>query len=215
MTTTDAIQQLVDNEQVDPSFAAFARTVLRVYGIHSGTAPHPPAIEGAQLDLTAEFTQEIGEQDAIDADWLIWWLGRTSRDSKPRLLWEAFTSGKLSTDTLLAVLPATWRVSDTLQLPPSQWLALFRATGYTEDGRPWYRPPQPVELWRGATGDHRTGPYWTVDRAYAEHIMTRRAGRTRLWHTVAEPWRLLAHFSAPTGDEYVVDTYGLPITPVG
>ncbi|MFJ1604172.1 hypothetical protein ACIOHS_12480 [Streptomyces sp. NPDC088253] len=210
---TAPTQQPTPEAQLDPGYAAFARTVLRVYGIHAGTAPHPMDIEGAQTDLSAEFAREVAEQAVIEADWLIWWLGRASRASKPLLLWQAFTSGKLSTDTLTAVLTATWCVSDTLQLPFEQWRAMFHTTGYTDDGHPWFRPRQPVELWRGATDEDRAGPYWTPNQVYAERIMRNRPGTPRLWYTLAPPHALLAHFNASTGDEYVVDPRGLTITP--
>ena len=111
-------------------------------------------------------------------------------------------------------IAAAWTLSDPTEecLRPDEWLKMFRAVGYIEDGYRDRPPPAQITLWRG--GVRKTGMSWTADRSVAVRFQHRFAPHKppgKLWTVTVGANRLLAHFDVlrPGEDEYVVDPAGL------
>ncbi|MEU8620617.1 hypothetical protein [Streptomyces sp. NPDC048623] len=102
------------------------------------------------------------------------------------------------------------------------WRTLFKAAGFTVDGRPAERPAHTVELWRGSVSERKADRSSSVSRAvavaeaYATGTGTgaRRPTTGRLYRVLAPPRAPLARNNGRAEDEYVLDTETLPITEV-
>jgi hypothetical protein len=93
----------------------------------------------------------------------------------------------------------------------TSWRVLFKYAGYTVDGKPAERPPEPLELWRGSVPERCTDWSWTDNRDVAQWYANgyRRRPQGTVWQATVEPWRLLARNTERNEGEYVVDTDGL------
>lgn len=121
---------------------------------------------------------------------------RVGHERVPALLVELTDAELIGDDVLPRAVADAWSgpARPTRRLDPEQWVELFAAAGYAEDGEPAARPPAPLRLHRGPDDD-RTGMWWTGDgdRAAAET-------------TLASPEALLARITDPDGRTgYVVD----------
>ncbi|RZT86797.1 hypothetical protein EV383_3695 [Pseudonocardia sediminis] len=121
---------------------------------------------------------------------------RVGHERVPALLVELTDADLVGDDVLPRAVADAWSgpARPTQRLDPEQWVELFAAAGYAEDGEPATRPPVPLRLHRGPD-DERTGMWWTEDgeRAAAET-------------TLAPPEAMLARITAPDGRTgYVVD----------
>lgn len=97
------------------------------------------------------------------------------------------------------------------------WKMLMRHVGYIVDGTLAKRPSQPVQLWRGATPEGRTGMAWSTDRATADWFRDRLDSfglDGRLWTAEATPRRMLMSCSGRDESEIVINTSGLKIAEV-
>ncbi len=129
---------------------------------------------------------------------------------KPTLL--HYVWQRLPADQLIEAVGDAWTHCDTPEghFPRREWLPIFRAAGYHEDGATAV-PPDRITLWRG--GIRRTGMAWTADRERAEWFQHRwdAIQPGKLWTVTVGPERLLAryHEGHRREDEYVLDSTGL------
>ncbi|MER7952371.1 hypothetical protein ABTY59_33765 [Streptomyces sp. NPDC096079] len=154
--------------------------------------------------------------DSWDAEQLGTVLGWAGRIAGPYLLWEAHDGGLVDGVALAAHVGPVWSRTEfpDAALGHDRWRELWRAAGFTRDGRPAARPAAPVELWRGSVPERRGDWSWTTDRKVAEEYAAggfrRKVGR--LYRTVAPPEALLGAYNGRGEGEYVIETGGLSIT---
>jgi hypothetical protein len=143
------------------------------------------------------------------------------RNHGPALLYDAQVLGVISNVTLARVIGGIWSGAEFPErsLTRRDWVALFRAAGFTIDGHPGEQPSEAVRLWRGAPHGRHRGMSWTNDRAVAEKFAAGRAdggylGRTpgKVWETLAPGAVVLCIDNHSRQEaEYVLDTRGLKI----
>jgi hypothetical protein len=88
----------------------------------------------------------------------------------PALLRDLWDAELITRAELCAALPDVWRYGGRPVdqcLSRTEWYRLFRATGYTYNGEPVWRPSGPVRLFRGSTHAGRFGMAWTTSRKVA------------------------------------------------
>jgi hypothetical protein len=137
-------------------------------------------------------------------------LGRVGRVNGPAFLCDAWQCEVISSDTLTAVIGHVWADAEypNQNLDRELWRELFRAAGFTVDGKLAERPKEPVEVWRGSVPERRTDWSWSTDRTVAEKFAAGVRGRKpgRLYRLMAPPWSLLCANTERGEAEYVIDT---------
>jgi hypothetical protein len=137
------------------------------------------------------------------------------RNDLPQLLWDSWTTGRISAGELRELLPGCWSGPEwpVGHLGDDTWLYLFREAGWVSTyGSP--RPDSPVTLYRGAPSRHARGMSWTEDPDRAEWF-ARRWGSLRdvvapVWMASVDPGALLGRIDDRNEAEYVVDPARLP-----
>jgi hypothetical protein len=172
-------------------------------------------------DRAVEKTYEqLLAADHLTADELEYLICREGRNHGPAVLFDAWFGKRIDRDTLAAVIGGVWSGAEY----PDQcidrigWRHLFRAAGFTIDGKPAQRPDDPIRLWRGTVPERRTDWSWTTDRTIAEGYANGTAARRpkgRLYTVLAPPEALLCANNCRDEAEYVVDTRGLQIREAG
>lgn len=151
-------------------------------------------------------------------------LPAVSRNCMPRVLLEAWRTGRLHVDVLAMYLPFAWGLWDYPHdiLSREEWLEMFGATGFTVNGKRCPRPDHSVRLYRYSAPQYQRNWAWTDDLDVAASFKGRRGifpGSTRFgldrlpglfWTTFAPPAALLACIMW-NGTEYVTNTEGLVI----
>lgn len=161
---------------------------------------------GVHEDRLQRALERLGEGET---DWesLSYMMGGEERPALLSYVWE-----RLPPDQLINAVGDAWTHCDTPEghFPRRDWLPIFRAAGYHEDGAS-AAPPDRITLWRG--GIRRTGMAWTADRERAEWFQHRWAAIQpgKLWTVTVGPERLLAHYHQEhrSEDEYVIDSSGI------
>lgn len=143
---------------------------------------------------------------------------RLGRNYGPAILFDLFSGGKLAPEVATALVADFWSMAEYPQdcLDDETWDELFDLAGYTVDGRPATKPPEPIQLYRGSTEEFARRWSWTDDRDRAEWFASRAVGppgERTVWTALVEPWRLRAriHESSRGESEYVIDTVGLEV----
>lgn len=146
-------------------------------------------------------------------------LLRAGRAHGPALLWMAFDHGIIDAVTVTAHVGEVWRSAEypDRALDWDDWVALFEAAGYTEEGKPAQRPREALTLYRAAGPGHQCGHTWTHDVEIAEiflHVGGRDLFDSQVWVANVEPWRLLAaiELEGPGEAQYVVETLRLDVS---
>jgi hypothetical protein len=141
------------------------------------------------------------------------------RNDEPELLWGAWVSKSISTDTMTQVVGGVWSAAEYPEwlLRRRTWITMFTAAGYTVDGQPGERPTEPVTLYRGAPARLARRMSWTSDREQAEWFANREAkfggSPGNVYTITAPPLSLLCFNGGISGrgeSEYVINPEGLP-----
>lgn len=143
-------------------------------------------------------------------------IGREGRNSGPDLLADAYSDGKVTAETVTALIGGIWSGAEypDRHLDRDTWRWLFKVAGFTIDGTPAERPTEPIVLWRGSVPERRTDWSWSTDRSVSEGYADGTAARRptgRLYTVTAPPAALLCANNGRGEAEYVVDTRGLQI----
>jgi hypothetical protein len=153
---------------------------------------------------------------APTADELSLSCSRVGRNEAPQLIFFLDWNYLLTDEALTANIANVWSSCDGPELRSNHdlWRDYFERAGYTVNGKPADRPPEPLTLYRGAPPEHRADWSWTDDRELAAKDASgdwngRSVGK--VWRATVDPWRLLAGITYPDEHEYVVDTDGLDI----
>lgn len=179
------------------------------------TTPPP---DQTTLTLTGQDYDRLLRADKLttaELDYLIGWEGR---NSGPELLADAYSDGKVTAETVTALIGGIWSGAEypNRDLDRDTWRWLFKVAGFTIDGIPAERPTGPIALWRGSVPERRIDWSWSTDRAiaegYANGTAARRPRTGRLYAMTAPPEALLCANNGRGEAEYVVDTRGLQIT---
>lgn len=143
-------------------------------------------------------------------------IGLAGRVNGPDFLAEALVDGKVTNDTVTALVGEVWSSAEypDRELDHDTWRWLFDVAGFTVDGQPAARPTEPMTLYRGSVPERRTDWSWSRDRSVAERFAAGVRGRApgRLWVCEVPPEAMLAVNTERDEDEIVVDTRGLQIT---
>lgn len=148
---------------------------------------------------------------------------RLGRNDGPRLMAGLHVDGLLTSEAAVLV-GQVWSSSEypDRDLGRVEWLQLFEAAGYCEDGVRAHRPSTPLRLYRGSVPERRSDWSWTDDIRVAQDyafsgISARPEGR--VWTALVPPPNMLARNLGRGEAEYVVNTAGLlieeapPMTP--
>jgi hypothetical protein len=134
----------------------------------------------------------------------------------PKLLYDAWVSGRVSDRDLADLIPHTWLRHDwpEMIIGATNWVAMFRAAGFLLRPTKVVRPVGSVMAYRGARRDRARGMAWNMERAVAEHFQRRYGGPgiANLYRTLVPQKAMLAVLSRGTeGTEIVVDPSGIDI----
>jgi hypothetical protein len=134
----------------------------------------------------------------------------------PKLLHDAWVSGRIGDRDLADLIPQTWLFHDwpEMVIGASNWVAMFRAAGFLLHPTNLARPVGSVMLYRGATPDRARAMAWNLDRTVAEHFQRRYGGPriANLYRTLVSQKAMLAVLSRGTeGSEIVIDPNGIDI----
>lgn len=123
----------------------------------------------------------------------------------PYLLRRAFKlamQGGLSPAEAAALAPRLWfrcAPRPAMAAPADEWLALWRAGGYSDSGVEAERPTAPITLYRGSMPEHARGWCWSQSRPYARLVASQQGGRG-LWQSSVAPGALLGRFPGGEAD---------------
>lgn len=175
-------------------------------------------ITGRDESLADQARAELLAADRLTKGELIRLISRAGRCYAPEFVAIAYVSGKVTGETLTALVGAAWSEAEypDRELHHDTWRRLFDTAGFTVDGKPADRPTEPEMLYRGSVPERRTDWSWTRRRAVAERFAAGIHGRApgQLWVCTVPPGHMLAGNSERDEDEVVVDTRGLQILEV-
>ena len=126
------------------------------------------------------------------------------------------TAGVLAGGRLRSAVIWAWTKPECPEtnLGTARWRALFKATGWIDDGDA-PRPARPVVLYRGAIPSRRDGLAWTGDPDKARWFADRFDGAlddtARVYRVTVPPDRVFARFRNRGEDEYVANVARLPV----
>lgn len=173
------------------------------------------AQEGALAD---QAYAQLLAADQLTTEELSRLIGLAGRVNGPDFLAEALVDGKVTNDTVAALVGEVWSSAEypDRELDHDTWRWLFAIAGFTIDGEAAERPAEPLTLYRGAVPERRADWSWSRDRAVAEQFAAglRGRGAGRLWVCTVPPESMLAVNTGRDEDEVVVDTRGLHIAEV-
>ncbi|WP_406507649.1 hypothetical protein [Streptomyces sp. NBC_00212] len=172
--------------------------------------PEPPTVP-VRFDY-----EQLLQADKLTTAELQYLIDREGRNSGPGHLAEAVSDGKITNETVAALIGRVWSSAEfpDRHLDRDSWRWLFGLAGFTVDGKPAPRPTKPIVLWRGTVPERRTDWSWSTDRAVSERYASgglnyRPPGR--LYTVLAPPAALLCANTERGEAEYVIDTQGLDI----
>jgi hypothetical protein len=175
--------------------------------------PHQPQAGETLADQAYDLLLRAGQLTTEELSRLI---GLAGRVNGPDFLAEALVDGKVTNDTVTALVGEVWSSAEypDRELDHDTWRWLFDVAGFTVEGQPAARPTEPMTLYRGSVPERRTDWSWSRDRSVAERFAAGVRGRApgRLWVCSAPPAHMLAINTGRDEDEVVVDTRGLQIT---
>jgi len=131
------------------------------------------------------------------------------------LVYHAMQDGTLAPGVLAGAMWDLWQFSYPDGPDRDGWIEMFRAAGYTSNGKPAALPEAPVTLYRAAWDDVADGRYgmsWTPGSAGIRYyaLIDVRDGISRpVWEAEFPPERLLC--SNTVYGEYVADATGLDV----
>jgi hypothetical protein len=109
----------------------------------------------------------------------------------PRVLYNAWVGGQISSCDLRALIPDTWLYLDWPErvIGADKWVRLFRAAGFVSIPYGLSRPDTAMTVFRGATAERRSGMSWTTDVGRADQFRQRHSWHapTAIYRTVASP----------------------------
>ncbi|KFG05603.1 hypothetical protein [Streptomyces scabiei] len=175
-------------------------------------------VTGRNESLADQAHAELLAADRLTNDELTTLISRAGRCYAPEFVAVAYVSGKITAETLAALVGAAWSEAEypDRELHHDTWRRLFDTAGFTVDGKRAERPTEPEMLFRGSVPERRTDWSWTRNRAVAERFAAGIRGRApgHLWVCEVPPGHMLAVNTERDEDEVVVDTRGLQILEV-
>jgi hypothetical protein len=166
-------------------------------------------VEGLYEDENGSYRFD-GQMDLETFDFV---CARLGRNNAPALLSDLYYSGSLDLVAHPSVVAVAWSICEHPEgsLEQDVWDELFRAAGYTNDGRPAATPTEPVTVYRGCAPDGWEGMSWTSDLAVARrfaHGRLRGRAAGHVYALDAKPGTVLAyiHEIGRRESEYVIDT---------
>jgi len=120
----------------------------------------------------------------------------------------AADADRYSRDYLAQWVPLHWVSCTETTLGREGWVSLFRAAGYSVNGRPARLPSGPLRLYRGADWHRTDGLSWTTSLGVARKFATsdgQRSEAERLWTAEVPPVHLLARWEGRHEAEVVAD----------
>lgn len=102
-------------------------------------------------------------------------LADAGRNSGPRILWDAYATGRVDAPVLRTVILHVWSAAEfpEHQLGRAAWLFLFRVAGFVTDP-PGQRPPsRSLTVYRGSGPRYSRGMAWTLDADVARFFVER------------------------------------------
>jgi hypothetical protein len=174
--------------------------------------PHQPQAGETLADQAYDLLLRAGQLTTEELSRLI---GLAGRVNGPDFLAEALVDGKVTNDTVTALVGEVWSSAEypDRELDHDTWRWLFDVAGFTVDGKRAARPTEPMTLYRGAVAERRTDWSWSRNIKVAERFAAGVRGRAegRLWVCEVPPEAMLAVNTERDEDEVVVDTRGLQI----
>jgi hypothetical protein len=114
----------------------------------------------------------------------------------PRVLYDAWSTGRVCDCDLRALIPDTWLYVDWPEriVGADKWVRLFRTTGFLAIPYGLSCPSTPIAVFRGATAERRAGMSWTTDIGRADQFRQRHSWHapTAIYRTVVKPGAVLA-----------------------
>jgi hypothetical protein len=119
---------------------------------------------------------------------------RVGRNSAPALLANLDAEGLIDPDLLPCAVCDAWEMAEwpLRCLPTGEWIALWEAVGYLDNGAMADRPSSALTLFRGG---HPSGWSWTDDQEIAQWFARRQAPLQQhpaVYRAIVEPGKLYA-----------------------
>lgn len=140
------------------------------------------------------------------------WFDRLCEwDNRIEILARLHGAGRTDNKLLSAELQWAWRYKqDRTGIAPDLVISMFRCLGFRSNSRQTKPPRGNLTLYRGAAGENRAGPSWTLSPAIADHFASYRQANTRrgqVWEVTVPSSRVLAYISDE--QEFILDLDGL------
>ncbi len=136
------------------------------------------------------------------------------RPDGPRVLYDAWATGKISARDLRSMIADVWlRTDQAAQVIDAQrWVGMFRAAGFVSQPTHLLAPTRPLTVYRGAPEHRSRAMAWTLSAETGGHSRLRceRLGEMAfVYTTTVQPEAVLALFASRAEHEVVVDPEAL------
>lgn len=118
-------------------------------------------------------------------------LALAGRNFGPRILWDAYATGRIDAPTLRAIILDVWSAAEfpEHQLGSREWRFLFRVAGFVTDPPGQSPPARSLTVYRGSGPRYSRGMAWTLDPDVARFFAERWELSSRVAWQLAESGR--------------------------